>query len=287
MNWQSYEKLVKDIYEQLGRSAGVRVESWGRLCKVEGKSGVRHQIDVLTAHSDGVHEYKTAIECKHWNKKIDKDAISKLLVILEDTKIEKGVVVSQFGFTPDARKLAEYKNISLVELRKPVDDDWDGLIKDVHINVHLEVPETYDFRFVQGDVRDESKKENLRVLNSDVLVHIINEKSISLHEITSRILSAPTAAEGGADTSGFCWSEVRSPEDDERAFAVRFPDDTTLSVPIRKGRARIREIHFKVRHKISTESIEIRSEDYVSMTMHTIFENKRFAVAPDGTVRSF
>ena len=50
----------------------------GGNCKVRGKSGVSHQIDVLTSHPDGVHTYKTAIECKYWDKYIDKDVIMKV-----------------------------------------------------------------------------------------------------------------------------------------------------------------------------------------------------------------
>ena len=287
MNWQSYEELVRDIYEQIGKSAGVKIECWGPTCKVKGKSGSYHQVDVLTSHSDGIHIYKTAIECKHWNEKVDKDPIAKLAVILEDAGIEKGIVVSQFGFTAGARKLAEYKNIGLVELREPVNDDWDGLIKDIHIDVHVEVPELYDFEFVQSDTTDESKKENIRVLNTDVRIHLLNGDTLSLHEITNRVLSNPKADEKATDAEGFCWSELHSQENGEQAFDVRFPDGTSLSVPVREGSAKIREIRFKVRHRQYTENIHIRGEDYVSWIMLAIFENKRFAIGPDGTVRSF
>lgn len=50
----------------------------GNSCKVIGRSNIQHQIDVLTIHSDGIHSYGTAIECKYWNKKIDKDIVMKL-----------------------------------------------------------------------------------------------------------------------------------------------------------------------------------------------------------------
>ena len=55
MNWKSYEEIVKCIYEQLGQSANIKILCWGKTCKVKGKSGVNHQIDVLTSHSDGIH----------------------------------------------------------------------------------------------------------------------------------------------------------------------------------------------------------------------------------------
>lgn len=45
---------------------------WGRSCFVEGPSGVPHQIDVTTAHSDGVHRYRTGIS---WNEPADSTQI--------------------------------------------------------------------------------------------------------------------------------------------------------------------------------------------------------------------
>ena len=35
------------IYETLGKESGVKIEGYGNNCKVKGKSGVNHQIDVL------------------------------------------------------------------------------------------------------------------------------------------------------------------------------------------------------------------------------------------------
>jgi len=71
MDWKTYEKLTKDIYERLGQKAGVKIVGWGNDLKVKGHSGVEHQIDVLTSHSDGIHSYLTDIECKYWKEKIN------------------------------------------------------------------------------------------------------------------------------------------------------------------------------------------------------------------------
>ncbi len=69
LDWKKYESITKYIYETLGNESGVAIEGYGNNCKVEGKSGDNHQIDVLTKHSDGIHNYRTAIECKYWKKK--------------------------------------------------------------------------------------------------------------------------------------------------------------------------------------------------------------------------
>ena len=69
LDWEEYESVTKYIYEALGREDGVTILGYGHNCKVKGKSGVLHQIDVLTQHSNELHKYQTAIECKYLNKK--------------------------------------------------------------------------------------------------------------------------------------------------------------------------------------------------------------------------
>lgn len=118
MDWQTYETTVRNIYETLGKNSGVSIECYGNKCKRLGKSDVPHQIDVLTSHSDGIHTYLTAIECKYWNVKVNKDIVMKLKEILADCNFDKGVIVSKIGFTPDAISYAKFSNIALVELRE-------------------------------------------------------------------------------------------------------------------------------------------------------------------------
>lgn len=55
MDWATYEETVKNIYESLGKSAGVKIECYGNSCKFTGKSGVPHQVDVMTSHNAGIH----------------------------------------------------------------------------------------------------------------------------------------------------------------------------------------------------------------------------------------
>lgn len=118
IDWNTYESITKYIYETLGKELGVKIEGHGKTCKRKGKSGVKHQIDVLTSHSDGIQEYLTAIECKYWNKKINKDTVMKLSEIIMDCGINKGIIVCKSGFTRDGMDFAKHKNIELVELRE-------------------------------------------------------------------------------------------------------------------------------------------------------------------------
>ena len=266
MNWQSYEETVKDIYEKLGER-NIQILEWGRDCKVKGRSGVDHQIDVLTSHSDGIHSYRTAIECKYWSKKVSKDAVAKLSGITEDARIEKGIIVSKSGFTPDAVTFAKDKNIGLVELREPVDDDWQGKIRTIHINMQITAPEVYDYEFIWDDVEGQGKEFQISAPTSDILIHTPDGNSTSLHELTN---SKP----GNVSREG----EVES-------YSVPFPTGTTLSFPKIESKVPIREIRFKIRYEVTAEETEIRAEDHVFMIMRAIFENREFVISPLGGIR--
>ena len=78
-----------------------------------------------------------------------------------------------------------------------------------------------------------------------------------------------------------------SPEDEGKAYAVKFPEETILSIPTSDARAKISEFRFKVRYSIAAKEIAIYGEDHVSMVMHAIFENRKFAIAPSGAIRVF
>ena len=136
-SWQDYEELVKDIYQGLGQASGVTVECWGKLCRVKGLSGVSHQIDVLTNHSDGVHQYRTGISCKYWKEKVGLSVVTEFAQIVQDTRLDKGVMVSKMGFTSPAITFAKSRNIGLVELREPLDKDWEGYVREVHITMMI------------------------------------------------------------------------------------------------------------------------------------------------------
>ena len=123
LGWKAYEAITKYIYETLGNEYGVKVEGFGNNCKVLGKSGVKHQIDILTSHSDGIHSYRTAIECKYWKEKINKETVMKVSEIIKDANINKGIIVSKNGFTQDGIDFAKYKNIGLVELKEVEEKD--------------------------------------------------------------------------------------------------------------------------------------------------------------------
>lgn len=51
---------------------------------LEGKSGGKHEIDVLAEKSDGITTFRVMVECKAWNKPIEKDVVSKVSYVVRD-----------------------------------------------------------------------------------------------------------------------------------------------------------------------------------------------------------
>lgn len=141
MTWQDYETTVSKIYETLGAEKGVTIEGHGARCRRMGKSGSEHQFDVLTKHSDGLHTYRTAIECKWWNDKVDKHPIIKIAYEIRDCNIEKAVVVSKKGFNKDAIACAQESNIDLIELSEHNISIKGNRITKAYMNLMIGQPE--------------------------------------------------------------------------------------------------------------------------------------------------
>lgn len=177
LDWKTYESITKYIYETLGKQSGVKIIGYGNSCNVTGKSGVPHQIDVLTTHSDGIHSYKTAIECKYWKDKVNKDIVMKLSDTIEDTGIDKGIIVSKSGFTQDGIDYAKYRNIGIVELREIEENDFDENPRvieiadlEIHIGFFIKRPEILHIDIGEGrnlEIKDEFHFYNFSVIRED------------------------------------------------------------------------------------------------------------------------
>ena len=268
MNWSRYEEVVKDIYEKLGGAQGVETICWGRDCKVMGKSGVEHQIDVHTKHSDGLHTYHTAIECKYWNRRRPKDDVTKLAAIIEDAGIDKGVIVSKKGFTPDAIALAKYRNISLVELREPTEEDWQGRIKDFHLRFTARVPVPTEFRFdivrAEADQRDQIDRE---IDPSQVIVVEPSCPEQNLYDLINLLISKPDRKQ----SEGTLIRHVFKPETVFR----------TEGAPPMKVTA----IQFVLHFETSKWESVLSGEERVAMILISLFDKKRFVISSEGDIR--
>ena len=80
---------------------------------LEGRSGASHEIDVIGAKSDGLTTLNLAVECKAWDRPIEKDVVFKFAGVLKDTGMREGIIVALGGFRSGADIAARDNGIQL------------------------------------------------------------------------------------------------------------------------------------------------------------------------------
>lgn len=263
LDWKTYEEVVRDIYQALGRDKGVTVKCYGSTCKVIGKSEVSHQIDVLTMHSDGIHEYKTAIECKYWNDKVDKDIVMKVHSIIEDAGIEKGVIVTKKGFTPDAILFAKHRNIGLVELREPIESDWEGRIKDIVIDINL-------FRPFITKVKFKAEVEGAELEKVKISKYIVRSRS---KEVTLKTLIEVFATE-----------LYKQPPDTDFQKVLEFDEECVLHEDESGFNLKVKGLLVGGYYTVEKIHNEIRGEDHVWLVMQSVFDKRTMTISSTGEI---
>ena len=275
INWQDYEELVKDIYQALGQASCVTIECWGKSCKVEGPPGTFHQIDVLTRHSAGLHHYKTAISCKYWNSKVGKKEVRELAQIVQDAGLSKGVIVSKMGFTAPAIAYAKSKNIGLVELRKPVDKDWDGYIREIPITIMIDQTRIYDVQFRLtapklnlGEQVFQGGPLKLLAPSDQVFVRVPGYEAATLQKLIDEEL-------------------IKHPA--QKEYDIQFPEGSIMSIPAYPDHpahgSSIKGFNFKVKHGPPlVEEVVVRADDYIYMIMESLFDGRRFTITKEGEI---
>jgi hypothetical protein len=273
LNWKEYEFITKYIYEALGKEHGVKVEGYGNTCKVEGKSGVKHQIDVLTSHYEGKHTYKTAIECKYLGKKINKDTVMKLAVIIEDADIHKGIIVSKKGFTKDAMAIAIAKNIGLVELREFEEQDqkattreFDVAYLDILVSTSLTRPEIININLEYLDA-PQNEQEQINIYAH--IIRLPNGNLISFTDYTK-------AFQDELHHQNLLFKPITKRYDVSGALINKLTNTTK----------EIKGVTFTgVLKKIdSNHNLKFTIVDKVWLIMKSIFEGKIFRVSENGII---
>ena len=123
VKWKEFEDAV---FEECQRAFHFRDAEVLRDVHLLGKdSGVKRQIDVLVRQKKGDEETIILIECKHYTSKINVKIVDAFIGCLEDVGADKGVIVSENGFTKAAIDRAhkgkndiEVDIVSLGELRQ-------------------------------------------------------------------------------------------------------------------------------------------------------------------------
>ncbi|MFN8109207.1 MAG: restriction endonuclease [Thermoleophilia bacterium] len=93
---------------------------------VTGRSGARHEIDVLASRPGALTRSEVAVECKHWRAPVDGQVVARAGWMREDLGLTEVIVVCPGGAAPAARTAARAVGVALwdgPELRRRLGDD--------------------------------------------------------------------------------------------------------------------------------------------------------------------
>ncbi len=104
------ENDIATAHRALGQQVYVKQNA-----RVMGRSGVKHEIDVLVSFAFASYSWSIAIEAKNFRnkRKVGLPAVRNFESAIRDLRVEKGVVVSSNGFTRPAYIYATNCNIDL------------------------------------------------------------------------------------------------------------------------------------------------------------------------------
>jgi hypothetical protein len=124
--WKIYEKAAADIERQYPNCAATHDH------KVIGRrSGIERQVDIWLSGQVGQHEVTVAIECRCYQGRVGIKDIEAFYGFLDDVGANKGVLISDSGFTAGAVKRAVASDIKLttLTLREAEEFEWNALME--------------------------------------------------------------------------------------------------------------------------------------------------------------
>lgn len=150
-NGTKYERLAAVVFKILDQSDTVIHDL--RL-RGDGKTA-RHQIDV-TVEKNG-NKKRILIECKEYEKVVGIKVIRDFYGAVSQIKPDEAFVITTKGFTREAIHFAKDENIRLAILREAKDDDWEGLIRKININLICLFMDTPQISFVAFDEQEKDR----------------------------------------------------------------------------------------------------------------------------------
>lgn len=157
-----YERLAAIVYKVLENKDIVihdlRLSGDGKKTK--------HQIDVVIEKS-GVKK-RILVECKDYSEIVGISVIRDFHGAVHQIKPDEAIVITTKGFTKEAVNFAEDENIKLAVLREFNESDWEGKIKEIHLNINVLLMDTPEISFIPANKIEEEKAVN--AMNGNTIV---------------------------------------------------------------------------------------------------------------------
>ncbi|WP_455928881.1 restriction endonuclease [Pseudomonas fluorescens] len=131
-----YEKLTREVYEEILKSDGFDTILVKHNVNIAGKSTQQHQLDVYWEFKVAGITHRVAVECKNYTSTITIGKVRDFAATLDDIGNTQGIFITKIGYQKGAKVFADYKGIELKVLREPTDKDLEiaSGIKTIHIS---------------------------------------------------------------------------------------------------------------------------------------------------------
>ncbi|MCD6616815.1 hypothetical protein MC64_020935 [Aeromonas caviae] len=164
-----YELLTQAIYRDILVREGVSTANVHHNVSIAGRSGVEHQVDVYWEFRQAGITHRVLIECKNYASNLTLEKARNFFAVVHDIGNCVGIMVTKTGYQSGAAAFCKYYGLALKLLRKPVEEDWEGRIKEIHINMIPRVPVSNETHPIVCSLylRPASEEQELRLKNAN------------------------------------------------------------------------------------------------------------------------
>lgn len=272
----AYEIFVKNVYEILNKIDGMTDINIQHDVKIKGKSGTLHQIDVYWTFCRAGVTYRVAIECKDYKSKVSKEKVMAFRDKIEDIGNDiRGIFATSSGYQSGAIKYGESYGIQMMEIRRPTDDDWNGRIRNIAIELHILIPTNISAHFLisEEDCKKLSSVEK-SCLNSTQIPVLFDEAD---NEDNEAVMYNRASVQE-------LFSEVPSPKQAQNNITYRFLFKKGI-IYINNKIIPVKSVVFKYDLTDEIEHVEIKGEDYIKAVVKNIIEGTMFAIDKNDLIR--
>ena len=273
---KSYEDFVKEVYQAIldaeanaGIIQRIKLEA---LKELECKSGANTKVDIYWEYKIADIAYKTVIECKNYKDTVAVKHLREFSQKLSDIGGVRGLFVAKNGFQEGAIKVAKQNNIKLINLRELEDKDWEGCIKEIHLNMNIQFPANItnvDFKldkeWAQNNGFKIGDKLEFNAPNNEIIIEDKTKKfKTSLYDLENTLSS---------DKAGNHLCEIAS-------------NDCWLNVQDKKYKVDKIGIEYQTSNIGKTE-FHVDLSKFTLAILEFVDENKKFTILKDGTKKEF
>lgn len=136
---REFEDIVQGIYKMILNTEGYKNLDVQKRVTLIGKSGARAEFDIFWKFEMAGLVHQVAIECKNYNRPVDVGSVREFYGKLSDFNGIRGIMVTRVGYQDSAMDFARNYGISLKRFQFVDEMNWDGYIKDIIIECHIQL----------------------------------------------------------------------------------------------------------------------------------------------------